>query len=93
MNTNTFKSSWGDLSPDDLYSWLKKPKQKDTLVIFAHSGLHFYRKLFEFSHFKIDIDIVDKIIGIGNHYWDPVTFLRPGYGGKLLFVDEAVQSG
>ncbi len=42
LNTNTFKSSWGDLSPDDLYSWLKKPEQKDVLVIFAHPGFHFY---------------------------------------------------
>ena len=42
LNTNTFKSSWGDLSPDDLYSWLKKPEQKDALVIFAHPGFHFY---------------------------------------------------
>ena len=33
LNTNTFKSSWGDLSPVDLYSWLKKPEQKDALVI------------------------------------------------------------
>ena len=24
LNTNTFKSSCGDLSPDYLYSWLKK---------------------------------------------------------------------
>ena len=42
LNTNPFKSSWGDLSPDDLYSWLKKPEQKDALVIFAHPGFHFY---------------------------------------------------
>ena len=93
LNTNTFKSSWGDLSPDDLYSWLKKPEQKDALVIFAHPGFHSYRKPFEFSHFKFDKDIVDKIIGIETHHWDPITFLGPGYGGKLLFIDEAVQSG
>ena len=93
MNTNTFKSSWGDLSPDDLYSWLKKPEQKDPFVIFAHSDLQFYRKLFEFSHFKFDIDIVEKIIGIETHHWDPITSLGPGYGSKLLFIDEAVQSG
>ena len=42
LNRNTFKSSWGDLSPDELYSWLKKPEQKDALVIFAHPGFHFY---------------------------------------------------
>ena len=42
LNTNTFKSSWGDLSLDDLYSWLKKPEQKDVLVIFAHPGFQFY---------------------------------------------------
>ena len=93
MNTNTFKSSWGDLSPDDLYSWLKKPEQKDALVIFAHPGFQFYRKLFEFSYNKFDIDIVDKINGIENHHGDTITFLDPGYGGKLLFIDEAVQSG
>ena len=42
LNTNTFKSSWGDLKSDELYSWLKKPDQKDALVIFAHPGFHFY---------------------------------------------------
>ena len=42
LNTNPFKSSWGDLSPDDLYSWLKKPEQKDAFVIFAHPGFIFY---------------------------------------------------
>ena len=93
MNTNTFKSSWRDLSPDDLYSWLKKPEQKDALVIFAHPGFQIYRKLFEFSYFKFDIDIVNKINGIENHHWDTITFLVPGYGDKLLFIDEAVQSG
>ena len=35
LNRNTFKSSWGDLSPDDLYSWLKKPEQKIHLL-FLH---------------------------------------------------------
>ena len=64
LNTNTFKSSWGDLSPEGLYSWLKKPEQKDALVIFAHPGFHFYRKPFEFSHFKFDKDIANKMIGI-----------------------------
>ena len=48
LNTNPFKSSWGDLSPDDLYSWLKKPEQKDALsflhipaFIFTESPLSF----------------------------------------------------
>jgi len=40
--SSTFKSSWGDLSQDDLYSWLKKPEQKDAFVIFAHPGFIFY---------------------------------------------------
>ena len=33
------------------------------------------------------------MIGIETHHWDPITFLGPGYGGKLLFIDEAVQFG
>ena len=48
LNTNPFKSSWGDLSPDDLYSRLKKPEQKDALsflhipaFIFTESPLSF----------------------------------------------------
>ena len=48
LNTNPFKSSWRDLSPDDLYSWLKKPEQKDALsflhipaFIFTESPLSF----------------------------------------------------
>ena len=42
LNKNTFKSSWGDLNSDELYSWLKKPDQKDAFVIYAHPGFHFY---------------------------------------------------
>ena len=41
LNTNTFKSSWGELNSDELYSWLKKPDQKDAFVIFAHPGFQF----------------------------------------------------
>ena len=72
---------------------VKKPEQKDALVIFAHPGFHFYRKPFEFSHFKFDKDIADKIISIETHHLDPITFLGPGYDGKMFFIDEAVQSG
>ena len=35
LNTNPFKSSWGNLSPDDLYSWLKKLSKKMHLL-FLH---------------------------------------------------------
>ena len=35
LNTNTFKSSWGDLCPDDLYSWLKNLSKKMHLL-FLH---------------------------------------------------------
>jgi hypothetical protein len=69
---------------------VKKTGAKRCTVIFAHPGFHFYRKPFEFSHFKFDKDIVDKIINIETHHCDPITFLGPGYGGKLLFIDEAV---
>ena len=34
-----------------------------------------------------------KIIGIETHHWAPITFPGPVYSGKLLFIDEAVQSG
>ena len=48
LNTNPFKSSWGNLSPDDLYSWLKNLSKKMHLLflhipafIFTESPLSF----------------------------------------------------
>ena len=35
LNTNTFKSSWEYLSPDDLYSWLKN-RSKKMHLLFLH---------------------------------------------------------
>ena len=43
LNTNPFKSSWGNLSPDDLYSWLKNLSKK-MHCHFCTSRLSFLQK-------------------------------------------------
>ena len=93
LGTDHYRGSFQDMSLDELYEWLAKPAQAGAIAIFAHPGLHLYRKSLEFDHFKPDLLGQRVISGMETLHWNLRDPLAPGYGGIFTHFDEALRLG
>ena len=92
LNTATVHQAF-DGNLQTFYDWLKRPEQKDALVMFAHPGFHDYRFAYEFAHFRFDPALKQKFVGLEVVHWNEYLRYFRGFFGVLPYIDEAIAQG
>ena len=93
LNAPSVHHALEDWSYEGFYDWLRRPEQKDTLVMFAHPGFHDYRFPWEFGHFAFDAALREQFVAVETLHWSEYLRYWRGYGGKYPYIDEAATQG